>query len=34
MSGFWLPIPGSLGGLVASYVYEARKDKADGIVRP
>jgi hypothetical protein len=27
-------IPGSLGGLVASYAYGARKDKTDGIVRP
>ena len=27
-------IPGSIGALVASYVCGARKDKADGIVRP
>jgi hypothetical protein len=27
-------IPGSIGALVASYIYGARRDKADGIVRP
>jgi hypothetical protein len=29
---FWA-IPGSIAALVASYVYGARKEKADGIVR-
>jgi hypothetical protein len=27
-------IPGSIGALVASYIYGVRRDKADGIVRP
>jgi hypothetical protein len=27
-------IPGAIGALVASFLYGARKDKAQGIVRP